>query len=152
MRVLLAIFFIGAGIMHFVIPDAYIRIVPPLLPAPGLLVFLSGIAEIMGGIGLLVPFTQRAAAWGLVLLLIAVFPANIYMAAAHVPAPGKLGAMAPLAAANSSCYLGSALYAASHEQCGAWHPAINLRSGVVKQGKSGPRAGHELLRAVSYFS
>jgi uncharacterized membrane protein len=91
MRVLLAIFFIGAGIMHFVIPDAYIRIVPPLLPAPGLLVFLSGIAEIMGGIGLLVPFTQRAAACGLVLLLIAVFPANIYMAAAHVPAPGILG-------------------------------------------------------------
>jgi uncharacterized membrane protein len=91
MRVLLAIFFIAAGIMHFVIPSAYIRIVPPLLPAPALLVLLSGIAEIMGGLGLLVPFTQRAAAWGLVLLLIAVFPANIYMAAAHVPAPGILG-------------------------------------------------------------
>jgi uncharacterized membrane protein len=91
MRALLAIFFIAAGIMHFVIPAAYIRIVPPLLPAPALLVTLSGIAEILGGIGLLVPLTQRAAAWGLVLLLVAVFPANIYMAVAHVPAPGILG-------------------------------------------------------------
>jgi uncharacterized membrane protein len=91
MRVVLAIFFIGAGIMHFVAPDAYIRIVPPLLPMPHLLVILSGIAEILGGIGLLVPFTQRAAAWGLVALLVAVFPANIYMAVAHLPAPGILG-------------------------------------------------------------
>jgi uncharacterized membrane protein len=91
MRALLAIFFIAAGIMHFVIPGAYIRIVPPLLPAPGLLVTLSGIAEILGGIGLLVPLTQRAAAWGLVLLLVAVFPANIYMAVAHASAPGILG-------------------------------------------------------------
>ncbi|HEY2391391.1 MAG TPA: DoxX family membrane protein [Candidatus Angelobacter sp.] len=91
MRVLLAIFFISAGIMHFVIPSAYIRIVPPLLPAPGLLVILSGIAEILGGLGLLFSLTRRAAAWGLVLLLIAVFPANIYMAVAHVSAPGILG-------------------------------------------------------------
>jgi uncharacterized membrane protein len=91
MRIVLAIFFIGAGTMHFIAPEAYIRIVPPILPIPGLLVMVSGIAEILGGIGLLVPFTQRAAAWGLVLLLIAVFPANIYMAAAHVPAPGILG-------------------------------------------------------------
>jgi uncharacterized membrane protein len=91
MRVLLAIFFIAAGITHFVIPSAYIRIVPPLLPAPGLLVILSGIAEILGGLGLLFPYTQRAAAWGLVLLLIGVFPANIYMAVAHVSAPGILG-------------------------------------------------------------
>jgi uncharacterized membrane protein len=91
MRVVLAIFFIGAGIMHFVAPDAYIRIVPPLLPMPHLLVIVSGMAEILGGIGLLVPFTQRAAAWGLVALLVAVFPANIYMAVAHLPAPGILG-------------------------------------------------------------
>jgi uncharacterized membrane protein len=91
MRVVLAIFFIGAGTMHFVAPDAYIRIVPPLLPMPHLLVIVSGIAEILGGIGLLVPFTQRAAAWGLVALLVAVFPANIYMAVAHLSAPGILG-------------------------------------------------------------
>jgi uncharacterized membrane protein len=91
MRVLLAIFFTGAGIMHFIIPNAYARIVPPALPMPHLLVIISGIAEILGGIGLLVPSTRRAAAWGLVLLLVAVFPANIYMAVAHVPAPGILG-------------------------------------------------------------
>jgi uncharacterized membrane protein len=58
---------------------------------PHLLVIVSGMAEILGGIGLLVPFTQRAAAWGLVALLVAVFPANIYMAVAHLPAPGILG-------------------------------------------------------------
>lgn len=91
MRIVLAIFFIVAGILHFVIPDAYARIVPPALPAPQLLVIISGIAEILGGIGLLVPVTRRAAAWGLVALLVAVFPANIYMAVAHVPAPGILG-------------------------------------------------------------
>ena len=91
MRVVLAIFFIVAGIMHFVAPDAYMRIVPPHLPMPHLLVILSGMAEILGGSGLLVPFTQRAAAWGLVALLVAVFPANIYMALAHLPAPGILG-------------------------------------------------------------
>lgn len=77
--------------MHFVIPDAYVRIVPPALPAPRLLVELSGIAEILGGLGLLLPFTRRAAAWGLVVLLVAVFPANIYMAVSHVPAAGILG-------------------------------------------------------------
>src|SRR5579859_1464159 len=77
--------------MHFVIPDTYVRIVPPGLPAPRLLVELSGVAEILGGLGLLVPFTRRAAAWGLVALLVTVFPANIYMAVYHVPATGILG-------------------------------------------------------------
>lgn len=90
-KLFLAVFFVCAGLMHFVVPDAYIRIVPPAFPAPNLLVELSGIAEILGGIGLLVGFTQRAAAWGLVLLLVAVFPANIYMAVSHVRGPGILG-------------------------------------------------------------
>ena len=90
-RLLLAIFFVGAGIMHFVVPDAYLRIVPPPLPEPGLLVVLSGVAEILGGLGLLVPFTRRMAAWVLVVLLFAVFPANIYAAVSHVPFPGIFG-------------------------------------------------------------
>jgi uncharacterized membrane protein len=90
-RVILAAFFIVAGIMHFVIPAAYVRIVPPALPLPRLLVVLTGIAEIMGGCSLLVPFTQRIAAWCLIALLIAVFPANIYAAVAHVPLPGIFG-------------------------------------------------------------
>jgi uncharacterized membrane protein len=90
-RALLAAFFIVAGIMHFVVPDAYVRIVPPALPMPYLLIVLSGIAEILGGCGLILPFTRRAAAWGLILLLVAVFPANIYTAVSHVSFPGIFG-------------------------------------------------------------
>jgi RNA polymerase sigma-70 factor (ECF subfamily) len=88
---LLAAFFIVAGVMHFVVPDAYVRIVPPMLPVPRLLVLVSGTGEIFGGCGLLLPFTQRSAAWGLVLLLLAVFPANIYTAVSHISFPGILG-------------------------------------------------------------
>lgn len=91
-RFILAVFFIMAGLLHFLFPEPYSRIVPPFLPMPGLLVFISGIAEIAGGAGLLVPKLQRAAAYGLVLLLLAVFPANIYMAVAHVQFPGLSGA------------------------------------------------------------
>jgi uncharacterized membrane protein len=90
-RLILSIFFLVAGLTHFVFPHNYILIVPPILPSPGLIVLFSGIAEIAGGLGLLFPLTQRAAAWGLVLLLIAVFPANIYMAVAHLPFSGVLG-------------------------------------------------------------
>jgi uncharacterized membrane protein len=90
-RVLLAVFFVVAGAMHFAAPDLYVRIVPPALPSPRLLVAVSGIAEILGGLGLLVPWTRRAAACGLVLLLVAVFPANIYMAVVHIPFTGFFG-------------------------------------------------------------
>jgi uncharacterized membrane protein len=90
-RSLFALLFVVAGIAHFVSPEAYVRIVPPYLPQPGLLVLISGIAEIAGGIGLLLPITRRMAAFGLVVLLIAVFPANIYMATAHIPFAGLAG-------------------------------------------------------------
>jgi uncharacterized membrane protein len=90
-RVLLAVFFLIAGTLHFVFPRPYHRIMPPMLPAPRLLVIVSGAAEIAGGLGLLFSQTSRPAACGLVLLLIAVFPANIYMAVAHIPFPGLLG-------------------------------------------------------------
>ena len=89
--VALAILFIVAGAMHFAFPDSYVRIVPPVLPAPSLIVAVSGIAEIAGGVGLLLPVTRRAAAWGLVALLICIFPANIYVAVAHLPLPGLVG-------------------------------------------------------------
>ena len=79
LRWLAALFFIAGGTMHFVKPDAYARIMPPYLPAPALLVAISGVAEIAGGLGLLLPWTRRAAGWGLILLLIAVFPANLQM-------------------------------------------------------------------------
>lgn len=89
--ILLAVFFLFAGTMHFVVPATYARIVPPVLPAPFLIVIVSGIAEIAGGFGLLLPATRRAAAWGLVLLLICVFPANIYAAVGHAALPGIMG-------------------------------------------------------------
>ncbi len=79
-RVLLGIFFTYAGINHFLVPEVYMQIMPPFLPTPLALVYISGLFEILGGIGVLVPRTRTAAGWGLVALLIAVFPANIYMA------------------------------------------------------------------------
>lgn len=78
-RGLLAALFVGAGLLHFLRPETYLRIMLPALPAPRLLVLLSGAAEVAGGLGLLLPATRRGAAWGLLALLLAVFPANIYM-------------------------------------------------------------------------
>jgi uncharacterized membrane protein len=82
-RGLLALLFLGAGVLHFVAPATYLRIMPPYLPEPLLLVYLSGAAEIAGGLGLLLPATRRVAGWGLLALLIAVFPANVYMLQTH---------------------------------------------------------------------
>ena len=79
LRILAAIFFVVAGTFHFLKPELYRQIIPPYLPAPQLLVLISGLAEIAGGIGLLIARFRRAAGWGLIWLLIAVFPANIYM-------------------------------------------------------------------------
>jgi uncharacterized membrane protein len=83
---LAAAFFIVAGTLHFVRPEFYLRIMPPYLPWHLPMVRVSGFFEILGGLGLLLPQTRRAAAWGLVALLIAVFPANIYMATNPVDA------------------------------------------------------------------
>jgi uncharacterized membrane protein len=77
-----SIVYIIAGIAHLVKPRPFLSIMPPYVPAHQLMVGLSGIAEILLGIGLLIPATRSWAAWGLILLLIAVFPANIYMATA----------------------------------------------------------------------
>ncbi|WGV26639.1 DoxX family protein [Halotia branconii] len=80
LRVILAVSIIVVGVTHFIVPEQYVRIVPPQLPYPLGLVYLSGFYEILGGIGLLVPPVSQAAAWGLVALFIAVYPANINMA------------------------------------------------------------------------
>jgi uncharacterized membrane protein len=80
LRVILAISIIVVGVTHFVVPREYVKIVPPQLPYPLGLVYLSGFYEILGGIGLLVPPVSQAAAWGLLALFIAVYPANINMA------------------------------------------------------------------------
>jgi uncharacterized membrane protein len=76
----LAAIFVAAGVLHFVITDEYVRIMPRYLPAHRELVLLSGACEVAGGLGLLWARTRRAAAVGLVLLLLAVWPANLQMA------------------------------------------------------------------------
>jgi uncharacterized membrane protein len=68
------------GTLHLVSPGGYLRIMPHWLPFHAELVFWSGIAEIVLGLGLLFPRTRRVAAWGIIGLLVAVFPANIQMA------------------------------------------------------------------------
>jgi uncharacterized membrane protein len=74
-------FFIGAGINHFLIPGTYEQIVPPRLRGHAKeLVRISGVAEIAGGLGVLIPATRRLSGLGLIALLAAVFPANVYMA------------------------------------------------------------------------
>lgn len=77
---IMAALYVLAGINHFIHPETYLRIMPPWLPEPVLLVAVSGIAEILLGLGLLWTKTRRMAAWGIILLLVAVFPANIQMA------------------------------------------------------------------------
>lgn len=79
-RYILAAFFIFAGANHFRIPELYLTMMPPWLPAHELLNNISGIAEIAGGIGILINKTRKLAAIGLILLLIAIFPANIHLA------------------------------------------------------------------------
>ena len=79
----LGAFFIAAGINHFVMPRAYQRIVPPRLRGDAArVVVISGVAELAGGVAVLVEPTRRAAGVGLIALLAAVFPANLYMACA----------------------------------------------------------------------
>jgi uncharacterized membrane protein len=78
-RYVFAIFFVGGGFLHFAVPDLYIKIMPPYLPWHLTLVYVSGVAEILLGAMLMFSDLQRLAAWGLILLLIAVFPANIYL-------------------------------------------------------------------------
>lgn len=87
-RLLLGLLFIVAGLNHFRSTPLYVSITPPALPFPIALVYLSGLAEIAGGTGVWIPKTRRAAGWGLLALLLAVFPANIYMATANVVPPG----------------------------------------------------------------
>lgn len=72
-----------AGANHFIDAPFYREIIPPSFPAPALLVAISGVCEIAGGVGLFIRPLRRAAGWGLVALLIAVFPANLYMAEHH---------------------------------------------------------------------
>ncbi|WP_348612170.1 DoxX family protein [Halobaculum rarum] len=81
---LMSLLYVAAGVLHLLVPKPFERIVPRELPAPRALVYLSGLAEIALGIGVLFPRTRRHSAKGLVLLLLAVFPANVNMAVRDV--------------------------------------------------------------------
>ncbi len=87
-RVILAIAMVVAGILHFTAPEPFVRIVPSALPYPLMLVYISGGFEILAGIGLLIPPVSQVAAWGLIMLFIAVFPANVNMAINHITIDG----------------------------------------------------------------
>ena len=78
--ILMTLFYIMAGTNHFINPDWYVRIVPPILPFKTAIVYISGILEIILGTLLIFPKRRFIASWGLILLLVAVYPANIYVA------------------------------------------------------------------------
>ncbi|WP_295993918.1 DoxX family protein [Rugamonas sp.] len=95
-RLLLALFFVIGGVLHFVLPSAYVAIMPPWLDWPLQLVYLSGVCEIAGGLGVLPALTRRAAGIGLILLSIAVLPANVQMLLNAVDAAKPLWQLALL--------------------------------------------------------
>lgn len=77
---LMAAGFMLAGLLHFIVPKGYLRIMPPWLPYHVPLVALSGMCEILGGVLLMQQSTRAAGAWFIIAILIAVFPANVQMA------------------------------------------------------------------------
>jgi uncharacterized membrane protein len=85
---LMGMFYVVAGAIHFLNPGFYLPMMPPYLPLHRELVYLSGLAEMVLGVAVLVPSARRAAAWGIILLLVEVFPANIHIALHDVPVFG----------------------------------------------------------------
>jgi len=79
-RWLLGALLVLQGINHFIADDVMVRMIPDVLPYPRLLVYLSGVAEILLGVLVFPPRTRRLAGWGIIALLVAVFPANVKMA------------------------------------------------------------------------
>jgi len=76
---LMAVIYFLAGLNHFRVPRLYARMIPPALPSPKALNIISGLAEIILAIGLCIPQVSAYAAWGIIALLVAVFPANVFM-------------------------------------------------------------------------
>ncbi len=97
-RYTMGILFVLASTMHFTASEAELKIIPTFLPLRREALYITGVLEFLGGVGLFVPNrkVQRASAWGLVGLLVAIFPANVYQAVAHI----KLGGFM-----NSPLYL-----------------------------------------------
>lgn len=101
LRYLMGLLYVLAGVAHFLVPRRFARVVPPGLPRPRALVYVSGVAEAVLGVGVLFRRTRRASAWGIVALLVAVFPANVYMATDDVTAelvPERYAGVARIAA------------------------------------------------------
>ena len=78
-RWIFAVSYTGAGFMHFIQPEFYLRIMPPYFPEPLLLIYLTGVLEILAGVGILVPQTRKIASWGTIFMLIAFLPVHVYM-------------------------------------------------------------------------
>ena len=109
----LAAMFVLTGVAHFVQPlrGDMIAIVPPRLPAPALLVTITGVLELLGAVGLLIPATRVAAAVCLVLLMVAMFPANVY--AARMPNPPRsMTSRLDVRTAEEAVYLAAAVVVA----------------------------------------
>lgn len=81
------VFFIIAGARHFIYPEFYMLMMPNYLPVPLMLIYISGFFEIAGGIGLMIPKTRAFSAWGLMVLLLAVLPANVYLYTHNIQLP-----------------------------------------------------------------
>ncbi len=114
LRFLIAVLFIAGGVFHFINTNLYLKIMPPYIPWHLAMVYISGVAEIAGGVGLLVPILRKPAAWGLVALLIAVFPANVFMAMERIqvtahPIPSSGVFMGSAAAAGRDDLVGPLL-------------------------------------------
>lgn len=80
---LMGVGYVAAGMNHFVSPELYVAIMPPYVPWHLTMVYVSGVVEAGLGVAILVPKTRVLAAWGLIALLIAIFPANLHMALAE---------------------------------------------------------------------
>ena len=85
----IALLFLSSGTLHFIRTETFVKIVPPYIPFRYAAVYVSGVAELAGGMGLLIPRLRCPAAWGLVALLVAVFPANVYMATNEIQVPNQ---------------------------------------------------------------
>ena len=93
----LGIAMVLAGADHFIAPEFYLAIMPPYLPYHAEMVFISGVAEVVLGLAVLLPRTRVLAAWGLIALFIAIFPANIHQAVNDIPVYGQTEGLGILA-------------------------------------------------------
>jgi uncharacterized membrane protein len=87
-RAPLALFYVGFGVLHLTAAPSFVAITPDWVPHPALVVAFTGVCEILGGVGLMIPITRRVAGFMLALYAVCVFPANIHHALDHVSVPG----------------------------------------------------------------